>query len=498
MVTQQPDALPMSFAPDEPPEPTELPPLDRDPSGDEELSDEELGELFSEFESSGEDDDDAGELDTEVDLVGLPDAPDDDGEVDVAFDATELLKVDEELGAPDDALGLDDGFDGSSEFDDGVPVGADEGPSTDDEFGELVAEGELPELDADEPASDDDERWGTLEIVSNESELAEAPEPWPTRLSLGAPERCYALAVSDGVCAAASADLLWLDQALDTPVRTAIDGARISSVALVGREPKIALCVTGLGRLFRRARKDSGAERIDDWRRAAELALAAPEGIELCQLGSESPHSVVARVSSGALLRSDDMGVTWAPIESDLRAFAVSATGSPLAALSKGGARLSLSMDGGRSFEHLELSPPALSVASGEAPMIAAAGSVVAIADAERGLVVSSDSGRTFRVVRGASNATALAAGFCAERPSVWVALYHEAKDRSSIALVDVARAEATVIGVVDTPEIDVDGAGERSRVEQLWWDGSHLWAAGGFGVAVWWPPAGTASADDP
>ncbi len=128
--------------------------------------------------------------------------------------------------------------------------------------------------------------------------------------------------------------------------------------------------------------------------------------------------------------------------------------------------------------------------------MLAAAGSVVAIADAERGLVVSSDSGKTFRVVRGASNATAISAGFCAERPSVWAALYHEGKDRTSIALVDVARAEATVIGVIETPELDVDGAGERSRVERLWWDGMHLWAAGGFGVAVWWPPAGKLAGD--
>jgi hypothetical protein len=493
---EEPNDSPMSFAPDEPPEPTELPPLDRDPSDADELADEELGELLPPLDSFTGADDEEDETDTDVELARLPEGPEEDAEFEMAFDPVDLLQLDQEPAASDDALGLDD-FDGSSELDgsDSEASSADEA-DTAGEFGELVAEGELPELDADEPAGDDEERWGTLGIVSSESELSEAPEPWPSRYALGAPERCFALAVSDGVCAAASADLIWLDQALGSPVRTAIDGTRVSSLALVGREPKIALCVTGIGRLFRRARNDSSAERVDDWRRAAELAGSGPEGIELCQLGSDAPHSVVARLSSGALLRSDDTGVTWVPIETEITAFVVSQSGSPLAALSKGGERLSLSLDGGRSFKHVELKQPALSVAGGEAPILAAAGSVVAIADAERGLVVSSDSGKTFRVVRGVSNATAVSAGFCAERPSVWVALYHEARDRTSIALVDVTRAEATVIGVVETPELDVDGAGERSRVERLWWDGTHLWAAGGFGVAVWWPPAGKLAGD--
>ncbi len=53
---KEPDDLPMSFAPDEPPEPTQLPPLDRDPSDADELADEELGELLPPLDSfTGED-----------------------------------------------------------------------------------------------------------------------------------------------------------------------------------------------------------------------------------------------------------------------------------------------------------------------------------------------------------------------------------------------------------------------------------------------------------
>ena len=158
---------------------------------------------------------------------------------------------------------------------------------------------------------------------------------------------------------------------------------------------------------------------------------------------------------------------------------------------------MSTSGDGGRSWDHLELRSPALTVATGETPLLAASGAVVAIADAERGLVVSGDAGQTFAVVPGCGNVTAVAAGLCAELPRVWVALYHEATDRSSIALVDVQRAEASVIGSLDASgALDPEGAGERARVERLCWDGTHLWAVGGFGAAVWWPPAGKLAKD--
>ncbi len=485
----------MTESTDEPDAPVNLPPLEKGDDGDE-LADDELGQLLPEpdDEISGDEGTEAPDTDTHVELPAIPGGADDaDTGEEIAFDSAELVRFDKvDPRDSDDVLGADD-FDGSTELeDDGGESSRDESVGMGEDDAPLVDEQDLPELDSDDGPGGDQERWGSLEIVSSDVELAAAPEPWPMRLAVGAHERCSALAVSEGVCATASADLIWFDHALSTPLRTAVDGTRISSLALVGREPKIALCVTGFGRLFRRERRASAAERMGDWKRAAELSGAGAEGLELCELGADSPHSVVARLSSGRLLRSDDAGLSWRPIEAPLTAFAISPTGTPLAALSKGGARLSVSVDGGRSWEPIDLDVPALSVASGEAPLLAAAGPVLAIAEAERGLVVSADGAKTFSVVAGCGNVTALGAGFWAERPSVWAALYHEATDRSSIALVDVTRAEASVIGVIEpSEELDPEGAGERARVERLCWDGAHLWAVGGFGAAVWSPPAG-------
>ena len=493
----------MTVAPDEPDIPAELPPLDRS-DGKDELADDELGDLLPAIDDElGALDVDAGpDTETGVELPAIPGSADDfDAEGEISFELSELV-LDRRTALDDGAIGDDvlgaDDFDGSSElFEQEETTDRDDALGMGQGDGELIDETELPELDADESTIDEEDRWGALSIVSNDVKLKSAPEPWPMRPLVSGHERCAALAVSDGVCAAASADLIWFDDALETPVRTAVDGTRISSLALVGREHKVALCVTGFGRVFRRERRASSAERMDQWRRAAEQIGSGSEGLELCQLGSDRPLSVLCRLSSGQLLRSDDGGLSWRPIESPLTTFALSSGGTPLAALSRGGARLSTSGDGGRSWVHLELRSPALTVASGDAPLLAASGAVVAIADAERGLVVSGDAGQTFAVVPGCGNVTAVAAGLCAELPRVWVALYHEATDRSSIALVDVQRAEASVIGSLDASgALDPEGAGERARVERLCWDGTHLWAVGGFGAAVWWPPAGKLAKD--
>ncbi len=495
----------MTVAPDEPDIPADLPPLDRS-EGKDDIGDEELGELLPAIDDelgASDVEENEPDTDTNVDLPAIPGSADDfDAQGEIAFELSDLVRVDrraalDDEAASDDVLGADD-FDGSSELheqeetldrEEELGVGRDEGP--------LIDEADLPELDADEAAPDDEERWGALAIVSSDVELKGAPEPWPMRPLGAGHERCSALAVSDGVCAAASADLIWLDHALETPVRTAVDGTRISSLALVGREPKVALCVTGFGRVFRRERRASSAERMDQWRRAAEQIGAGSEGIELCQLGPDRPLSVLCRLSSGQLLRSDDGGFSWRPIESPLTAFALSSGGAPLAALSRAGARLSTSGDGGRSWEHLELRSPALTVACGDAPLLAASGAVVAIADSERGLVVSGDAGKSFAVVPGCGNVTAVAAGLCAELPRVFAALYHAATDRTTLALVDVQRAEASVIGSLDASgALDPEGPGERARVERMCWDGTHLWAVGGFGAAVWWPPAGKLAKD--
>jgi hypothetical protein len=110
------------------------------------------------------------------------------------------------------------------------------------------------------------------------------------------------------------------------------------------------------------------------------------------------------------------------------------------------------------------------------------------IADAERGVVVSADGGATFLAVPGCTNATTATTGLLANVTSVWVALYREAEDATDLVLVDPSTAQAQIVATLSSRERDPDQVPEGGRVERLVWDGTRLWAAGGFGVAIFRP----------
>jgi hypothetical protein len=184
-------------------------------------------------------------------------------------------------------------------------------------------------------------------------------------------------------------------------------------------------------------------------------------------------------------VRSDDSGSTFRAVP-DTNALTMSSTGDPIAILTRDGARLGLSSDGGASFERLELESPAREVASGETPLVAASGNVVALGDAERGLVVSADGGRTFRRVAGVTNLTALCVGTLAGQERAFAALYRETDDHSLLVEIDPKTATAAIGAVLSLPlPDDPDAAAELGRVERLACDGERLWATGGFGLAV-------------
>lgn len=351
-----------------------------------------------------------------------------------------------------------------------------------------VEERDLPELDADDAGDGAAPVFGHLP-ATDEAALPRAASPWLVT-SLGAPrERCGALAHGAGTLVAGSSDLLWLDAGRSAPVRIALDGTRIASIALVGEDRQVALCVTAFGRLLRRARQSSDAERLNDWRRAADLGGGA-ESLELCQLESD-PNVVIGRLTSGRLIRSDDLGTSFHPIAEALTVFALSPTGAPLAALTRDGAELVLSSDGGRSLTRSELDAVAREVSGGEAPMLASSGELLVIADAARGLVFSADGGRSFRRVRGCAGTTAVAVGTFRGRPTAFAALYSETADRTEVVLVDVEHGSAEVIAAVtgDAGEDASDSSG-TGRLERLAWDGQRLLGVGDPGLAAFEPPA--------
>lgn len=471
----------------DPTTPEELPPLHEDEDEAEQLRDEELGELFPlEGESShGEDE----ELPTDpyvvLELGEELSEPEAEAPVLLDFGAEFLDPLDEARDTSDDDGSPFDAGD-ETEFEEGADARAEPEGEAGLEDHSAVDEAALPDLDADDQGfGGDDTLFGALPEFAPEALIPLAEHRFRIDFVSEQRERCTALAAAGGTVVAGSSDLLWFDAGRETPVRVALDGTRITSLALVGDERKVALCVTAFGRLVRRARWASDSERLLDWKRAAESGGASAESLELRQLGDTSPRSVLGRLTSGHLIRSDDQGATWRRQSQDFTAFSVSPCGEPLAALSRSGARLSTSHDGGVTFRERELTAPALAVASGDAPSVAANGRTLAICDAERGVVVSADEGATFRAVPGCINATTVTAGVVEGVASVWVALYREADDASDLVLIDPATAQAKIVATLASRERDPDQIPESGRVERLVWDGMRLWAAGGFGVAI-------------
>ncbi|HEX6277695.1 MAG TPA: hypothetical protein VFZ53_31855, partial [Polyangiaceae bacterium] len=328
----------------------------------------------------------------------------------------------------DDQLGFGDAFEhlrDTLERDERNEYDAEEG--IDDEHARLD-ERDLPALDEDEHGLDEASFGGRFEST-DEAELTGAEPPW--RVEFLAPERehCSALAVERGVVAAGSSDLFWRDAGRETLVRMGLDGTRIASLALVGADAQTALSVTSFGRLLRRSRSGGDVERLVEWRRVAETSGSSAERLELRGLGPARPSSVLGRLTSGRLVRSDDMGSTFRMLEAAVTALSMSPAGEPVAIITRDGGHLGLSYDGGASFQRHELASPAREVASGEAPLVAADGNVVVLGDTARGVVVSADGGRSFQRIAGVTNVTAVAAGMAGEQPSAFAAVYRETED---------------------------------------------------------------------
>jgi hypothetical protein len=224
----------------------------------------------------------------------------------------------------------------------------------------------------------------------------------------------------------------------------------------------------------------------------ALATLDAPDptrsgGAELVELAAVSGrHALWARLRNGDLWRRRDDA--WELHQTGGAVPALSASGAELALLvvSRRPA-LQLSSDGGRSFRERLLAEPAQTVALGGAPLLAARGDIVALADGERGLAVSVDAGESFQLVTGAVNVTAVALGEQDGKPVVFAALYRESRDVTEIVSVSPGTAEAKRIATLAV-EAEED-AEETGRTTALLWQDGKLWAAGGYGLVRLSPP---------
>jgi hypothetical protein len=469
-------------------------PPDLEPdAGDDDGGADAFGDLLPDLdEHPSADDDDERPLDTEPDeLDTLPDAGAENEESQHELDlGPDALVTGEEVDEAGDALGPSDGSNTSDLLPEDTLPSDDEGRDGIDDARPLVNDLELPGLDADDGGDEDLVRYGAL-VAASEAELEAALTPWQLLRLSPERERCRSLALDGASIVAGSTDLLWLEEGRTSPVRLALEGTRILALVLLGEGRETVLCVTASGRLVRRARLASDAERLSELGQRTELGGAEVEGVELCQLGRGAPHSVLGRGSSGLLFRSDDAGTTVHVREPRLSVRALSPASDPVAALSSSGAELLLSEDEGRTFETVPLDRAGRLVAGGELPGIASLGNAIALHDAERGVAVSLDRGRTFRELPGTASASAVAIGTYEGRATLFITLYAELSDTTRFVRMDAARGSGEVIATLQGAG-DADAElGASARIERLGWDGARLFAAGDAGLYVLTPASG-------
>lgn len=443
-------------------EPLNLPDLDKGDDGDE----VDVGSFELSLTDDDEQADDARSDTFEVDIQVLTDSGSNEAASDLDIGVSGLLdhlpegpgERDSEPPAPTTDE-LDEHLDSPLESDD---------TSSDAELGDDGLE-ELPELlneEGDGDAGPDVER--AFLPSAPEGEIKKGALYDSEWLLLGA--ACSAL-WSDGALVLGAAEHL-MSFGAERSSDTLPPGTRVSS--LVRLDSGNVLMATPRGLLERAAN--------GGWSITEALEQARGSGADPVELAyARGGHALWARLSNGALLRR--RAGAWERHEAggEVRALTGDSERVTLLVIARR-PTLQLSADGGSSFRELLLPEPAATVALGAAATAVARGNVVALADAERGLCVSSDAGETFRMVTGAVNVTAIALGEHVGAPAVFAALHREGRDATELIAVDPASGVALSVGEL-SGEPDEESE-ETGRTQALLFAEGYLWCAGLYGLA--------------
>jgi hypothetical protein len=477
--------MPKSAEPDEPVT-LELPPLDLDePEHDGPAQEIEHAIDVDERSAIDRDDEPAFDLDVGIELSDSGESSSEPGG-DLVLDIGELLERSDDDEAEDGdpgALGPEH-FDVTSGLSDtpNEPASSSAVEGTDEPLGDLVSE-ELPDLDADEEGVADanlEPDMVTLGMRHDEHEPALwAAERWsPVDLPAVRGARVSDLTVRDGRIFAVG-DALWMIAEGGTrATRADLAGANVSTFVLLEREPLALLYATRDARLNLAEVGQNGI--------ASCTQIGVPREGSL-ELMTAADRTALARNALGKLFRTHDAGRSWQPVDVGSRVLALARHGRPLVALAHGRARPCLlrSSDAGQSWQQVVLDEAAREVALGQSPLLGAAETLVALADARQGMVVSDDGGASFAPVARTFGATAIAVGTWEGRPRVWAALLGDLDGVTRLVMVDPQRAEAATI-----VELESQDDAEAFRVDALAWDAwnGRVWAGGAFGLLSFEP----------
>jgi hypothetical protein len=458
-----------------------------DEGAEEVEADIDLTEFVDLLENEGDfslDDDHAADLDIGIAIEEPVTEGGSDERSEIVLDIAELLAVADEEPAGDE-LGPPE-FDAGADIDEPPSMLGDAGEEPERSYDDLVSD-QLPRIDADEEGDFQiEEVWEAQSNARDEPLPPRAEREWKASALIDA-HSIEALVVERGLVVAAGERI----HLLGRDARELRPRGRVTSAALSGG---LLLYFTAAGQLVRQDLSEGEGQVLDSWREPAGARTGAAVGLELGAGGLE-PGVVLARTHAGRLLRSRDRGASFAAEDLHARVLALDARSLPALALAETSAGRSLlaAVDGGSAWRAVPLDATAQQVASGEQPLIAAAGDVIAIADPERGLVVSADEGQSFRRVQGAARASAIAIGSLRGIPQLWAALYLESEDTTAIARIDVESGIAEIIARTAAPS-DPDAA-EDASVLALEWDAARqrLLVAGGGGLIALEPPADAA-----
>lgn len=443
--------------------------------------------LLDEADARDRDDTNAYDLDIGVELDPGPEPAEEAPQAELVLDIGQLLAEEDES-----SLELDDdsgpiGFDVSAGIQElpAPELGADD-EGANDRFEDLVDEA-LPALDADEEGDFDDSlniSWFDPELARDEALPEWSGVRWREHEVPVVVSALSAATLVGSTLVVAGRELVVLEREKEVR-RLGVEGSTAISVVLGDTSRDSILYATALGRLLRR-RLGASAEACDGWRAVAGVSVTEAAHLELCQPSAALPSVLLARTSTGVLLRSTDFGSSFQRLDFGGSVVALSSAMEPALVLIANAGRHTLlrSDDAGASFRTLELDPAARGPAQGRAPLLCARNRVIAVADEARGLAVSYDGGAHFARIPGCANTTALAIGTFGGVPTLWLSAFDEMSDRTSI--VQVQDGAAARVAELHSPTSEaLQESSEAVRVAALVWDAplSHLWAAGNFGL---------------
>jgi len=441
-----------------------LPELDKGDDSD----DVDVGTFELDLNDGGADTDEGVPLDGfEVEIQVLTDSGGNEAASDLDVGGNDLMPpLPEEVADRDDEHLPGEGAELDLHLD--KPLESDE-PSSEAELGDDGLE-QLPDLVSEEGDGDAGPELERAYLPSApEGAIAQGPSYDAEWLLLGTP--CTALWAGRGSVLGAGEHLMRFGD--ERRSQTLPAGTRVSSLSLLEDDSVMLATTRGLLQVV-----GSAAE-------PEPVRGGSSDVVELASVRS-ARYRLWARLSSGALMRQRE-GV-WEQHETGGAVRALTSDERHLTLLVVSHRpTLQLSSDGGSSFREILLPEPAATVAQGAAATAVSRGSLVALADAERGLCISNDGGETFRMVVGAVNVTAIALGEHAGAATVFAAVHREGKDLTEILAVDADSASPSKIAeLAGQPEEDTE---ETGRTQALVFESGSLWAAGGYGLTRLRPP---------